>query len=204
MHKELKMKSYPSIPSKIINGKSVYAFDKIDGSNIRAEWNKKSGFYKFGSRKQLISTEQEGLSEAKEIIISKYEKDLSDIFRKNKWDRAIVFFEFYGSNSFAGIHIDEPHDCKLFDVSVYKKGFIQPKEYLSIFKNIDKAELLYHGFCDNEFIQSVKNSTLEGMTFEGVVCKFADGKNTSMFKIKSIKWLDKVKNKYQDKYLEFV
>lgn len=28
----------------------IYAFDKLDGSNIRFEWSRKRGFYKFGTR----------------------------------------------------------------------------------------------------------------------------------------------------------
>jgi len=44
------MKSYPSIPGKHTNGIPLTVFDKLDGSNIRAEWSKKRGFYKFGTR----------------------------------------------------------------------------------------------------------------------------------------------------------
>ena len=44
------MKQYPTIP-KTIQSIDIIAFDKLDGSNIRAEWNPKKGFYKFGSRK---------------------------------------------------------------------------------------------------------------------------------------------------------
>jgi hypothetical protein len=43
------MKTYPSISRDIV-GQPIYAFDKLDGSNIRAEWSKKNGFHKFGSR----------------------------------------------------------------------------------------------------------------------------------------------------------
>lgn len=48
------MKHYPTIPKTVIHDVDVHVFDKLDGSNIRAEWNPKKGFYKFGSRKQLI------------------------------------------------------------------------------------------------------------------------------------------------------
>ena len=51
------MKSYRSIPfaNKIPENETFYVFDKLDGSNIRAEWNPKKGFYKFGSRSQLLT-----------------------------------------------------------------------------------------------------------------------------------------------------
>jgi hypothetical protein len=40
------MKEYPSIDREIRFGEPIYAFDKLDGSNIRAEWNKKRKFWK--------------------------------------------------------------------------------------------------------------------------------------------------------------
>jgi len=88
------MKEYPSISKEIRNGEKIYAFDKLDGQNIRGEWNRKQKFYKFGSRTQLIGIEDESWKEAIEIIKAKYEKDLNDIFIKNRWDRVICFFEF--------------------------------------------------------------------------------------------------------------
>jgi hypothetical protein len=47
-----------------------------------------------------------------------------------------------------------------------------------------------------ELFDGVKQSTLKGMTFEGVVCKGANDKATKMpimFKIKSKAWLDKLR-----------
>lgn len=42
------MKQYDSIPKWCTEdfGKPIIAFDKLDGSNIRAEWNQKQCFYK--------------------------------------------------------------------------------------------------------------------------------------------------------------
>lgn len=190
------MKDYPTISKETIRGISIYAFDKCDGSHIRAEWNKKQKFYKFGSRGRLLGTDQPFISEAKEIIITKYEQDLSDIFKKNNWERAIVFFEFFGVNSFAGMHVDEPHDVLMFDVNPYKKGILPPKEYINYFGHLDIASLLYHGVCDEVFEELVRSSRLEGMSLEGVVCKAKNSKNTSMpvmFKIKARAWLEKLK-----------
>lgn len=51
------------------------------------------------------------------------------------------------------------------------------------------------GKANSGFEQAVRNGTLEGITFEGCVCK---GKNKSpgrpwMFKIKTKAWIDKLK-----------
>jgi len=61
---------------------------------------------------------------------------------------------------------------------------------------LDTAKLLYKGRADEEFRHSVWHSTLEGMTYEGVIGKgpFSqkDGGPT-MFKIKSNAWRDRLK-----------
>lgn len=53
------MKEYPSIPfwNKGTFGERVYVFEKLDGTQLRIEWSKKQGFYKFGTRGQLINEE---------------------------------------------------------------------------------------------------------------------------------------------------
>ena len=189
------MKTYPTISAKIERVIIIYAFAKLDGSNIRAEWSKGKGFYKFGSRNRLLGTDQDFIHEAEPLIKLKYEKDISKIFSKNDWDRAICFFEFLGPNSFAGTHQNETHDIILFDVNPYKKGILEPKEYLKYFGDLDIAKLLYHGMCDQVFVDSVIQSTLEDIPLEGCVCKAKNQKNTPtpvMFKIKSEAWKQKL------------
>jgi hypothetical protein len=196
------MKRYPSIPKKGIPDLSAYAFDKLDGSNIRAEWSKKKGFYKFGSRKEMIDSTHSFLGECPEMIVDKYEKDVTDILKKNRIERAVLFFEYWSENSFAGYHEDEPHEITLFDIDVYKKGLLPPKEYLQLFGDLDIAKLLHQGNINSSFIESVMDGTLEGMTYEGVVCKAPNPKRKIlrplMFKIKNKAWLDRLKERCGD------
>lgn len=194
------MKSYPSISKEIIKGLDIYAFGKIDGSNIRAEYSKKKGFYKFGSRNQLITDEQGVLNKAKDLIINNFSDPTLQIIKKQRWERVILFFEFAGSKSFAGIHEEnDSHDVWLIDANPYKKGILPPNEFLSIFGDLNTAPLLYHGKCNDEFVESVKFSRLQGMPEEGVVCKAKNPKDKHcpiMFKIKSHRWLERLKEKF--------
>jgi hypothetical protein len=185
------MKTYPSIPKNPVDV-PIYAFDKMDGSQIRAEWDKKKGFWKFGSRKRLLGEDQGIIAEAEQIIQRKYASDLGDIFKDAKHQKAICFFEFYGPNSFAGTHSDEEHDVVLFDVNPHKKGILNPHDFIKEYGHLHIPKLLYHGNANNPFIDSVKEGTLEGVTFEGVVCKGVRSKQTVMFKIKSAAWLKKL------------
>ena len=195
------MKEYPSI-DRIVKNETIYAFDKLDGQNIRVEWNKKQKFHKFGSRRQLISKAQarneEGpyrWSEAIDRVLGKYEKDLHDIFVANRFQKAVAFFEFWGPHSFAGRHTDEPLNVTLIDIRVHKKGLLLPRDYLKLVGDLDIAKLLYHGNANQDFVDSVRNSTIEGMTFEGVVCKgqqYVQPGQPLMFKVKSSAWLLKL------------
>jgi hypothetical protein len=190
------MKEYPSILKDIVNV-PVYSFNKLDGSNIRSEWSPKKGFYKFGSRTRLLDETDPMLGSSLDIIRAKYEKDLSDIFKKQRYLSVTCFFEYWGPRSFAGQH--HPEDQKtatLFDINPYKKGILMPDEYLKHFGHLDIAQMLYHGNPNSDFIDMVKNGTLPGMTFEGVICKSKFNKKTPqplMFKIKSLAWLEKLK-----------
>lgn len=190
------MKQYHSISRNIQYGIVAYMFNKLDGSNIRAEWQRKNGFCKFGSRTRLIGSDQGFLSESEELIRSGFERELFDIFNKERFEKVICFFEFYGDNSFAGNHINEPHKVSLIDVSVHKYGILLPKDFLKLFSNLQIAELLYHGNINHEIVEKVQNSRIEGMGNEGVVCKsfpLKKGYPPNMFKIKTSFWLQKLK-----------
>jgi hypothetical protein len=191
------MKSYPSITKDIRKDIYIYAFDKLDGSQMRAEWNSKKGFYKFGTRTQLTDEKTMPFGRAIPIIKEKYEEDLGMVFNERKWKDAICFFEFYGASSFAGTHnFEEPMTATLFDVNPYKQGIMPPTQFIKCFGHLDTPKVLYEGHVSVELFDGVKQSTLEGMTFEGVVCKGANDKKTNMpimFKIKSQAWLDKLK-----------
>lgn len=187
------MKQYPSIPREYRNI-PIYAFDKLDGSNIKVEWHPKKGLHKFGSRTQLID-ETSSFGESI-TLIKEYENKIHKQLKDMRAESATLFFEFYGANSFAGYHIDEPHQVTLIDVSIHKKGFMNPNDFNNSF-DIPKANLLYVGNCNSTFIESVKDGTLEGMSFEGVVCKGVRAKSSHppiMFKVKNRAWIDKLKS----------
>lgn len=190
------MKSYPSISGTIQKGKPVYVFDKKDGSCVRAEYSKKNGFYKFGRRNGLLDDSNPLLKkEVEPLIRAKYEESITNIFKKEKIDNAIIFLEFWGPNSFAGNHADEEHTVTLFDVSIKPKGIIEPKLFLKLFGHLDHAEVLHCGNFTDDLRLEVEQGILAGMTFEGVVCKggYVSPGMPLMFKHKNKAWLDKLR-----------
>ena len=107
------MKSYPKIEyyNKGYFGDTVWVFDKLDGSNIRAEWNRKRGWYKFGTRNQMIDERDPNFGDAIPIFLDKYGDDLQKVFRKSysNIESVVVFGEYLGENSFAGQHGERYH-----------------------------------------------------------------------------------------------
>lgn len=193
------MKAYPSISHHVETLLPIVAFDKLDGSNVRAEWSTKRGWYKFGTRHRVIDNADPLLSRVPELIIDKYGERLGRALKDTGYPSAVCFFEFWGPSSFAGNHdLNETQTVTLFDIAPFNQGILEPERYLSLVDRyeIDHARVLYVGTCATDFIDSVRNSALTGMTFEGVVCKSRSDKRTKlpvMFKQKSQAWLDKLK-----------
>lgn len=163
------MKTYPSISFDIDRRLQVYVFDKLDGSHIRAEWSRKNSFYKFGSKNVLMDHNHPEIGEAVELIRSTYEDNLNLKFRKDRYNNATCYFEFYGSNSFAGQHQSEQHCVTLLDIEVHEQGFMSPRDFVRNYENLGIPKLLYVGRVNKEFEKSVHDSILQGMTFEGIM-----------------------------------
>jgi len=192
------MKTYPSIPKDIIRDVHIYAFDKLDGSNIRAEWSAKRGFYKFGTKNQMIDAATKPWGKAVQLLNDKYAEDLAMVFKEQRWRDVICFFELCGPSSFAGLHNFEEKELTvvLIDANPFKQGILEPRDFIRTFGHLDIPRVLYEGRAGIEFEQRVRKSTLPGMTFEGVVCKGPSQSKAQMplmFKIKSQAWLDKLK-----------
>jgi hypothetical protein len=187
------MKQYPTISKVIRRDIDIYAFDKFDGSNIRAEWTRKNGFFKFGSRNVLIDDKHKDLGKSISLMQSKYEDDLSNIFRKERFDKVTCFFEFFGPNSFGGQHNpNDDHSIILLDINPHKRGILDPRQFLKMVGHLDVPRLLYQGKANAEFENSVRDSSIN-ITFEGVVCKGMYRNTLVMFKIKSNAWIEKLK-----------
>ena len=186
-------------------GQEIWAFDKLDGQNLRFEANFKRGFYKFGSRTQMISQKDEDFGNAINIFMEKYSESLMGIlskkYAKNKFANFTVFAEYCGENSFAGRHVEgEKLDVVLFDVWIYQKGWVQPQRFIDDFGHLGIPKLVYQGELTDELIRDIQMNKFN--LKEGVIAKGVDEDgDTFMYKIKTKEWLSKVKNELGDKFL---
>lgn len=212
------MKSYPSIKGPFEAPKSsCHAFVKYDGSNIRAEWSKKRGWYKYGTRTQLLDPKDKVYGKAVDLFAEKYADGLEKVFKSDNLfrgiDSVIVFFEFFGSKTFAGMHHpnDPLWDVVLFDVNPIRKGFIPPEQFLDLFGHLNVAELVYKGILTDDFIQQVRNESIcvsskynsKQEVPEGVICKGGSGHDSWMCKIKTDRYKSELQKRYKSDWIKF-
>jgi hypothetical protein len=206
------MKEYPSIPgSSRAPREFCYGFTKYDGSSLRAEWSKKRGWYKFGTRYCMNDESDPIFGRGFTLFKEKYGDDLVKVFEKEKLFRGVksvvVFFEFFGSKSFAGMHFpDETQwDVVPFDVNPIGKDILGPKDFLDNFGHLKIAEHIYTGNLNEELIEQVRKEKIDLESKypiktaipEGMVVKGGNRHNRWMSKIKTERYREELKKRYQ-------
>jgi len=206
------MTEYPTIinSSKAPQGHCI-GFVKLDGSNFRAKYTQKQGFNLFGSRHELIDESHPFLGEAVTIFKRDYQTNLTEFFKKNEDLRnereIIVYGEFFGPNSFAGIHqASDQKELVIFDILVGHKNhrFYKPLDFIDTFQSLVKIPpVLYVGNMNDELIKNVRTGfytpEFHRLTdnkfklFEGIVCKGTQTRGDFRGKV----WMCKIKtNEY--------
>lgn len=191
------MKSYPSISrstGQAFHEFDAYVFDKLDGSNLRFEWARKGGWYKSGTRTVTFDASHPMWGKSLPIFKTQWADALEETAKKQRWERMVVFMEFWGPHSLAGRH-DPTDEMKLtlFDVAPYKKGLLGPKEFLDLFGHLDIAAFLGIHRWTRGFVERVWRGEVEGVTFEGVVGKALPTRHDLMlYKAKTKNWVDTV------------
>ncbi|HAZ42997.1 MAG TPA: hypothetical protein DDW76_01975 [Cyanobacteria bacterium UBA11369] len=209
---------YPKISdSKNSPFKQCIAFEKYDGTNLHWVWEPELGWYAFGTRRDRFDLDDRGiaefnlahpgLSEAPELFLKDFAKSLETIFLNNpqyNCPEIAVFTEFFGLNSFAGMHQnDDPKQLILFDVQT-DNGMISPFEFIQDFSRLNIARVVYRGKLTGKFIDDVREGKY-GVA-EGVVCKGgSSSKDLWMVKIKTYAYMQRLQQAFKrdwEKYWE--
>ncbi len=204
--------AYPKIPdSKNCPLERCIAFEKYDGTNLHWVWEFELGWYAFGTRRNRFDFDDmgiaefnaahPGLEEAPEIFQRDFANQLSEIFRENQQYNSpeiTVFTEFFGPNSFAGMHKqDDPKQLVLFDVQI-DEVIILPEQFIRDFKQLNIARVIYRGKLTGKFIDDVREGKY-GVT-EGVVCKGGGDDRLWMVKIKTYAYMQRLQKTFKDNW----
>lgn len=144
------------------------------------------------------------------LFKEKYGDGLEQVFKAEKSFRSIdnftVFYEFFGSKSFGGMHFpdDTAWNVVLFDVNPLRKGILGPKDFLDIFGHLPVAELICQCGMGEELIQKVRKEEIvveskfdvKTEVPEGVICKSGRGHDLWMCKIKTERYREELKKRY--------
>lgn len=101
------------------------------------------------------------------------------------------------------VNYDLLKDIVLFDVNQFKKGWVKPSDFIDNFNHLGIPRLMYHGNFNRSLINDVKTGVFdvkEGLVVKGLRRTKGD-EIVWLTKIKTQWWLDKLKNKFGDKYL---
>lgn len=191
------MKDYPTIPRA--TGMSfaefdAHVFDKLDGSCLRFEWTRKAGWSKAGTRTRLVDMSDPVFGPAIPLFAATLAAPLARVAQAQRWERLVVFAEFWGPGSFAGVHV--PGDAMrltLFDAAPYKQGLLAPNDFRKLFEDqVPTPAYLGRVRWTRGFVERVRAGAVDGITFEGVVGKAPGRQGLLMAKAKTQAWLDKV------------
>lgn len=193
---------YPKIPyfSEEFYDRYCWVFDKLDGTNIKVYWNKKRGWWKFGTKSTNFIDADSPYVESLELFWNNFSNELEKIIKKNfnNHNDIVFFFEFHGKNSFAGSHIpNENKELTLIDV-YFKDGWLHPKDFINIFTSLPTPKLIKKCFFTEELINEIRN---DKKLKEGVVCKGFYNKKYWVCKVKTDDWINKVKSLYSKEKL---
>lgn len=184
------MKSYPSIPYATPEdfGFECTAFYKYDGSNLRFEYSKKRGWWKFGTRNRLFDKTDPDFGSAIDLFLNNHAEGVEKVLKDNKEyknsDAVIVFAEFFGAKSFSGQHVaDDPKELVIFDINIHKKGLVSPRDFVNNFGHLKIAETVYRGPLTQDFLDAIWRG--EYPVVEGVIIKWGSGHKLSMRKMKT-------------------
>ena len=109
----------------------------------------------------------------------------------------VVYCEFWGPKSFAGEHeADDDHVLTPIDVAIYKRGLLATDCFVEKFGGEFDLGYLGQQTWDEEFVDAVRASTFEGMSFEGIVGKAGSSHKRKAIKLKSKAWVEKVIQQY--------
>lgn len=207
------MKLYPSIPgpSKAPQLPCI-AFYKYDGSNIRAEWTKKRGWHKFGTRGQLLDESCPLFGGAVKLFHERLGDNIAKVIRDHKDYRgvteAIVYCEYFGPSSIGMYHnweeLKTKGELKLFDVNIHKRGFVIPREFVRNFGHLEhSAQVVYEGNFNKQFVRDVREGKYD--VREGVVAKGVNPANKGraehglwMAKCKTNWWFEEIRRRYKE------
>lgn len=182
------------------------AFEKLDGTNLFWEWDREFGWTNFGTRSAAyplapggmteFAAKHPGLEVAPELFADPSEALSHALKALPQIRHAVVYSEFLGPNSFAGMH--KPGDPKrlvFFDLFIVGYGFVGPWRFRELFAGLPTPAVVYEGKFTGKLTEDVRAGKYP--VGEGVVIKGGTGgADVWMAKVKTNAYLKRLKQAF--------
>ena len=209
---------YPKMPdSRRAPLARCIAFEKYDGTNLHWDWDRDFGWHSFGTRRDAFDLTEHGiarfaaahgqLSAAAAVFAGSVADPVERVFKEAPFYREFaeirVFTEFFGPNSFAGLHKEgDPKELRLFDVWMEPYGFVGPARFAADFAAAPAARKVYEGKLTGQFSEDVRAGRYNVQ--EGVVCKGGTGgADVWMVKIKTQAYQARLKQAFAERWEDY-
>jgi hypothetical protein len=206
--------TYPKIPDTLdCPLKQCVAFEKYDGTNIHWVLNPKSGWVEFGTRRDRFPFDNKGITQFEQAhpelagienvwdINAKLEFFLLEHPQYSQAKQIIVFTEYLGSKSFAGLHLPgDPMHLVIIDVQVDDK-ILPPEEFIKEFGQFPIAQTIFKGKFTGQLFVDVRKGKYP--VKEGVVVKGMVGDQVYMAKIKTEAYLQRLQSQFKDDWKNY-
>lgn len=201
---------YPKIPDTTnCPLKKCWAFEKYDGTNMHFEFEK-GNFISFGTRRDSFLFNEDGFSDFLKVhpelhkSIEVFDKYIAEyLFLYNSNMSGILFTEYLGPNSFAGQHAyNDTMRHVIIDLMIFNK-LVAPSKFIEIFKPspFEYAKLIYSGKYSGQFAEDVRNGKYP--VNEGVIIKGINNKQVYMAKIKTNRYMERLKSEFKDNWQDY-
>ena len=206
------MNEYPSIPLSVgqtFQDFQAYVFGKLDGCHVRVEWTRKTGWGKWGTRERRFDLSDALFAGAITAFTREVAEPLTKVvtghrFRRlagEGWDRIIAYGEYFGDQSFAGVHVpgDPTMRVRVFDLAMSRgtqMHLLGPQSFVRLVVEAGVPAAPYLGcyHWTRGFVDQIWRGELSGVPFtgEGVVGKAGNPYVEIMAKAKTQAWHDRV------------
>lgn len=150
-----------------------------------------------GSRRRLVDDDDPSFGPARPLFDQTLAEPIARIATDQGWTALTAYAEYWGASSLGGKHVEgEPMRLTLFDVAVYRRGFVGPQRFVDLFGALDVPRYLGEFDWDDTFVQRVRDNDLPGVSFEGVVGKAGDGQRLVTAKAKTQAWVDAIVQRF--------
>jgi hypothetical protein len=207
---------YPKIPDATgCPGGPCIAFDKIDGTNLHWSWDRDFGWHTFGTRRdqfdltpagiEAFHRAHPGLDHSVDLFLRTLAGPLEQVFHTNpdhvSQPEIQVFTEYAGPGSFAGRHSrGDVMELVLFDL-LARQGLVGPFEFVRDFGHLRIPRVVFRGKFSGRLTEAVRQGKY-GVE-EGVVVKGGTGADLWMCKIKTLRYLERLKQQFGERWRDY-